>query len=76
MRNIWKTYLLKKAAEAGLLEHIWKKDLNLIIQSYLNRLNKEKFSIDYIKESIEELKQFMTNLMEYNITIYKTSNSN
>jgi hypothetical protein len=48
----------------------------LIIQSYLNRLNKEKYSIGYIKQSIEELKQFMSNLMEYNITIYKTSTNN
>ena len=47
-----------------------------ILESYVNRIKKNKLSVVYIKKSLEELKQFMSNLMEYNITIYKTSTNN
>jgi len=44
-----------------------------ILESYVNRIKKNKLSVFYVKKSLKELDQFMSNLMEYNITIDKIS---
>jgi hypothetical protein len=44
-----------------------------ILESYVNRTKKNKLSVFYVKKSLKELDQFMSNLMKYNITIDKIS---
>ena len=43
-----------------------------ILESYV-RIKKNKLSVFYVKKSLKELDQFMSNLMKYNITIDKIS---
>jgi len=40
-----------------------------IFESFINKSNKKSFTKEYLLKSVLELKQFIENLMEYNLNI-------
>jgi len=42
-----------------------------IFEAYVNRVKKRKKSLEYVLKSFSELKGFMNNLSEYNLSIKK-----
>lgn len=44
-----------------------------MIEAYVNRTSREKLTVEYLRESLEELMGFIANLKEYNIEITKKS---
>lgn len=54
-----------------IIEHCTDQEFK-ILEAYIARKKKEKLTVQYILESLSELKIFMANLAEYNLHITHT----